>query len=493
MSLGQQILRGSALTYGSFIAGKLVAFLSMLILVHLLAPGDFGLVGYALIVLGLLDVVKNLGITSALIYRQDMPDEKAGEAFALALGMAVALFVICWVAAPLAADFFQDARVVAVTRVLGLSLLLDALGGVHAALLQKHLRFGRFVIPEVVLSVTKGLVAVLAALLGAGYWSLVVGQLAGMGLWTIANWRLYPWWPRLRVRWSSARRTLSYGLHILAVDFVGAVILTADNIIVGRLLGVRALGLYAVAFTIPQMVTIGLALAISTAVFPALTRVRGRRERLEHYYLMVQHYSAVVLVPAAVALFAITPSLVHAFFGREWWAMVTTMQLLSLFAMVQALVWSAGDLYKAIGRPDILWKLGVAQAAGLIVAVLAGAHLDGIVGVAVARIAVAIPFALISWWFVRRLIDVRPRAIAQALRVPLLGGAVMLGVMEVVERSLTPVVAPAAVLVAQLLAGAATYAVLVLRSEFQLRPLLRTAWQARTVAPTAPSSPPGVP
>jgi PST family polysaccharide transporter len=481
-SLGRQILRGSALSYGSFLGAKLVAFLSMLILVRLLVPADFGLVGYALIVLGLLDIVKNLGITQALIYRQDIADADAGEAFALAMAMALILFGICWLLAPVAGHFFHDSRVIPVTRVLALTLLLDALGGVHAALLQKHLRFGRLVIPDVALSVTKGVVAVLAALLGAGYWSLVAGQLAGMSLWTVTNWWLFPWWPRIRVRWASARRLLGYGLHILLVDFVGAVILTADNLVVGRLLGIRALGLYAVAFTIPQMITIGLAVAVSNACFPALSRIQANRGELERYYLLVQRYSAAAIVPAAVGLFASTPSLVHALFGREWWSMSTTLQLLALFALVQAMVWSAGDLYKAIGRPDMLWKLGFAQALAVVAAVIIGAELGGIVGVAWARIAIAVPFALITWWWVHRLLGVELTAIGRALRAPLIAGAVMLAVMELLDRSLAPLLGPVAVLAAQLTAGVAVYTALMLRSEPHVLAVLRARRQTSAAA-----------
>jgi PST family polysaccharide transporter len=488
--LGTQILRGSALSYGSFLAAKLAAFLSTLVLVHLLAPSDFGLVGYALVVLGLLDVLKNLGITSALIYRQDIPDEEAGEAFVLAFGMGLGLFGICWLVAPTAAGFFHDNRAVLVTRILGLSLVLDALGGIHAALLQKRLRFGRLVIPDVLLGVTKGSVAVLAALLGARYWSLVWGQLAGTAVWTAANWRLYPWWPRLRVRWASARRLLGYGLHILLVDLLGAAILTADSLIVGHLLGSRALGLYAVAFTIPQLLTISLAVAVSSAVFPAFAMLQRDRATLERQYLIVQHYTAIVLVPVGLGLCAVAPALVHTLFRPEWWAMIPAMQLLAIFATLQALAWSAGDTYKAVGRPDILWKLGLAQASAVVAAVLVGAHLDGITGVAVARVAVAIPFTLISWWLVHKVVGVEPRALGRVLRVPLLAGAVMFGIISLLGWILTPLLAPAEVLVVQVVVGIIAYGVLLLSSELELRTIV-WGWLRRgpAVAPAAPSGP----
>lgn len=487
-SLGARMTSGSAFVYGSFMATKVAAFVTTLVLVRLLTPRDFGLVGFALVVLGLLDVVKNLGITSALIYRQDIRDEDAGEAFVLAVGMAVILFVACWLVAPLAGSFFRDSRAVLVTRVLGVTLLLDALGGVHSALLQKRLRFKRFVVPDLVLSLSKGSVAVVAAALGAGYWSLVWGQLTGVALWTITNWCLYPWLPRLHLRWASARRLVDYGVHILLVDLLGAVVLTADNLIVGRVLGARALGLYAVAFTIAQFLTISLASAVSSAIFPAFAMVQGDRPTLQRYYLAVQHYTALVLVPVGFGLCSIAPALVHALFGRAWWPMVPVLQLLAISTMLQALAWNAGDTYKSVGRPDILWKQGLVQAPALVGACLLGAHLDGIVGVAIARIVVAVPFAAVSWWWVQRVLALDRLAIAKTMRVPLFVGGVVFGLTELTTWTLAGLLPAGAVLALQILIGTTAYGLLVLRGESDARILLRS-WLRPAVSPAGSYTP----
>ena len=478
MSLGRRIVRGSALSYCSLLLAKLVAFGSTLILVRLLVPRDFGLVGYALVVLGFLDVVKDLGVTAALIYRQDIPDEDAGEAFVLAVAMALVLFAACWILAPVAATFFHDGRITLITRVLGLTLVLDALGGVHAALLQRRMRFGRFVIPDLIQSFTKASVAIGTALVGAGYWCLVWGQLAGVTASTISYWGLFPWRPRLKVRWASARPLLGYGLQIVLVDILGAFILTIDNLIVGRLLGTTALGLYALAFTIPQMLTIGLAVAVSTAVFPAFASIQRDRPALQRQYLSVQHYTAMVLLPVGVGLFSVAPALVHALYRPAWWPMIPAMQLLAIFAALQGLVWSAGDTYKAVGRPDILWKIGLAQMPVLVAAVVIGAELDGIVGVAVARISVVIPVTLVSLWWVRRVLGIHARAIMEALRVPFIAAGAMLGATELLRWVLTPHLAAAGLLVLQVFVGIVVFVAVVVGIDQDLRARL-LGWRQR--------------
>jgi PST family polysaccharide transporter len=290
------------------------------------------------------------------------------------------------------------------------------------------------------------------------------------------------------VRWASARPLLGYGLQIVLVDILGAVIINVDNLIVGRLLGNTALGLYALAFTIPQMLTISLAVAMSTAVFPAFASIQNDRPALQRHYLTVQHYTAMIILPVGVGLFSVAPSLVHALYQPVWWPMIPVMQVLALFAALHGLVWSAGDSYKAVGRPDFLWKMALAQAPVLVLAVLIGAELDGIVGVALGRIVVVVPVTLVSFWLVHRVLRVEARAIARALRVPLFAAGVMLSFTELLSWILTPHLTPVVVLIVQVLGGIVVFGAVAISLDPESRALL-TAWrrQRTTMASTPPS------
>jgi O-antigen/teichoic acid export membrane protein len=79
------IFRGGVLSYGSLLTGKILTFASTLVLARILDPGDFGLVGYALLMLGFLTVLKSGGMGRAMIYRQDLSQDEAGEVFVLSI------------------------------------------------------------------------------------------------------------------------------------------------------------------------------------------------------------------------------------------------------------------------------------------------------------------------------------------------------------------------------------------------------------------------
>jgi PST family polysaccharide transporter len=473
MSLGKQVLRGGALAYGSFLMSKVFVFISTLILARLLSPKDFGLVGYALLVISFLDVLKNLGVTSALVYRQDIKDEDAGETIVLSIVTGFIFFIICWLLAPFAAAFFHDSRVADLARALGFGFVLFALGGVHSALLQRQMRFVRRFLPDILLSLTKGVVSIWLALIGVGYWSLVWGQLAGIAVSTVANWCLLPLLPRLRFRWTSARRLLSYGMHLTLIDLLGTVTGNADYVIIGRTLGSGPLGLYTLAFTVPQILTISLSVAVSRVVFPAYASIQHDITALRQGYLMVLRYSALILVPIGLGFCAAASTFIHTLYKPDWWPAAPAMQALAIFAMLNAIGWHAGDVYKATGKPDIQWKLSIGQAVLLIPVLLAGARLDGIVGVAIAQIVAVIPYSAVRFWLIRRSIGVTYAEIADALRVPFFAGAALFCICLMLGRLSLAQSSPLTILVLQALFGGAVYAATVLILDPTLRRFVR--------------------
>lgn len=484
MSFGKQVLRGGALSYGSFLVSKVLVFVSTLVLTRILSPSDFGLVGYALLVISFLDVLKNLGVTSALIYRQDIKDEDTGETMLLSVITGCIFFGVCWVLAPLAAVFFHESRVADLTRALGFGFVLFALGGVHSALLQRQMRFGRRFIPGLVQSVVKGVVSIGLAVIHVGYWSLIWGQLAGIAAFTLANWTLLPLLPALRIRWASARRLLSYGMQMTLIDLLGTLIGNADYVIIGRTLGSGPLGLYTLAFTIPQMLTISLSVAVSQVVFPAYAAIQNDYSALRQGYLTVLRYSSLILMPIGLGFCAVAWSFMHTLYRPEWWPATPAMQALALFATLNAIGWHAGDVYKAIGKPDIQWKLSIVQALVLVPALIEGAHLNGFVGVALAQIAVVIPYSLLRFWLVHRILGVKYTAIAGVLRTPLVAGAALFAVCTCISVQHFHHFSPLVTLLLQTLLGGLTYLVVVLLLDRSLRSLL-TQRAARNMTPDA--------
>jgi O-antigen/teichoic acid export membrane protein len=461
-------LRGSLLSYVSFLTGKLLTLGSTLVLARLLAPGDFGLVGYALLMLSFLTVLKSVGMGRAMIYRQDLSDDEAGEVFVIWFLFAVVFTCASWLSAPLVADFFGEPRMTIVARVLSLSFILNALGEAHETQLKKRMQFGRAFTPAIVFSLVRGVVSVVLALAGAGYWSLVWGQLCGDAAHTLTCWGLFRWRPRLRLSRATGLSILRFGLSVTLLELIALVVINADEVIVGRQLGSSALGLYSVGYTLAQFVTISLASAVSVAVFPAFAVVQSDDSALRAGYLEVLRWTSLVLAPAGAGLFVTAPNLIHAFFNSSWWPMIAVVQALALYGAIFAIGWSAGDVWLAFGRPDLQWKLDAGQIVVLVPALLAGAAIDGITGVAIAQVVAIIPYSAARFWLIHETLGVRYGDIAARLRLPLAAAAALAaacGAVAVAGSGLPP----GATLALQIVVGAVVYIGALLRFDGELR------------------------
>src|SRR5215213_2675383 len=118
-NLASAAMQGTSWFYFAFYSGKLIVFISTIVLARLLTKDDYGIVGYALAITGFLDVIKDLGIGSSVIYHKD--EKVADTAFWLSMATGVLLFLLVFFSAPLASGFFKDSRVSQIIQVLALS------------------------------------------------------------------------------------------------------------------------------------------------------------------------------------------------------------------------------------------------------------------------------------------------------------------------------------------------------------------------------------
>src|SRR5581483_6655398 len=266
--LVEAVGHGAAWGYASFALSKLLVFATITILARLLLPEQFGVVGYALAISGYLELAHDLGVGSALIARTEIDRPTASTAFFLSVAWGLLLTAVVFLGAPALGAFFGDARAVPVARALSPGFFLAALGSTHAALLYRGLAFGRRVVPDVVQVATRGVVSVAFALTGWGYWSLVVGQLAGQVSFCLCAWALHPFRPGLGWDRGSARWLLGFGTAVVASRLVAGLTSTSAFLIAGSELGAAALGLFTLGYRVPEVALLSSFTILSSVLFP---------------------------------------------------------------------------------------------------------------------------------------------------------------------------------------------------------------------------------
>lgn len=352
-------IRGTAWQYVTFFGGKIMVFISTIILARILSKDDFGLVGYAVTTTNFLDVVSDLGIGAALVY-YPFDKRRSSTAFWLNLLVRFTLFGFTWlVVAPAAGDYFQDVRVVAVTRILALTFPVDAFGDIHQWTLLKNLSFGRSVIPDFVSAIFKGLVSIILAVVGFGAWSLIWGQVTGAVASVIVLWLISPWRPSLEFDFSMVGGLLKYGVNIVGVALLGTLIQNLDYLLVGRYLGAVLLGVYTLAYRLPDLSILQFARVLSTVLFPLYSKMREIPGSLTRGFYLTTRYVSLVTMPLGVGLALVARPFTLAVFTDKWAEIIPVLQALSIYSMMLSLAFNAGSAYKAEGRPQVLTYLNL--------------------------------------------------------------------------------------------------------------------------------------
>jgi len=419
-------IKGTAWVYLSTYSAKLMVFISMTVLARLLTKEDFGVAGYALLSMSFIEIMQGLGIRQALVYH-NKEKERTNTAFWLGLGVSLVLLMFALlIAAPIAGWWFNDPRAVYVTRVLALSLPISSLGLVHNALLRKRLAFKRQFIPEFSRAFSKGLTSIGLALLGWGVWSLIIGQLTGVFISVIMLWTVVKWRPTLNFCRTHVRPLLTYGSHIVYNNALSTLLANLDYLLIGHYMGAAALGVYTLAFRIPQLIIMQFSGIIGKVIFPVYVTMRDDKKSLNRGFILTLQYVNLVTVPAGLGLALISKPVVLVFFGEKWIEAIPVMTAIALYTLLRAIVFNIGNIYKALGKPDLLAKIKLWQTIIFVPAIWwVAAEIGTTLAVAWVQVALAFLATIVKLIIAANILDTAYKTILTSLRPTILAGALM--------------------------------------------------------------------
>lgn len=448
------------------------------VLTRLTAPSEFGLIALAFLVTTIASWVTDLGFGSALVQRRTVTDLHVRTALTATFVTGMVLGgVTCAVALPLAGYFDAD-RLALVLVVLSVNFPLKGLAGIPRDLLRRELLFKPSALAAGVGVAVSAGVALVLALLGAGVWALVAYSVVE----SVAALLAYAWFARRqlghRVRpgfsGQAFRDLAGFGASVSASRLVYYAQGNVDNLIVGKVLGATALGLYGLAYRIMLYPIQKAADVIVQVAMPAFSTLQGDQARLRQAFLRGQQAICLVCFPASIGISVCAPLLVPVLVGDQWLPAVASVQILALSGPRLALNRLNGSVFQACGRPQLELVLALVSLALLVPGFLVGAG-HGIGGVATA-------FTVIGWLLVpvtqvpvARLIGSSPARTLAGLWPIVLATLLMAGTSELARQLVTGQVPDALALAAVVAVGALTYLAVLLVVD---RPVLRVLFGA---------------
>jgi O-antigen/teichoic acid export membrane protein len=440
-TIGRKAGRGLRWTLFGTLATKVGSFAMSLVLARLLVPEDFGLYAIALTATQFVIHVNDVGIIAATVQWRGRIEDMAATATTLAIVFSAAWYVLFWLAAPAFADLAGSPQATSVVRLLTATILVDGITAVRVAALQRSFRQDRLTMALMAGFVANATLAITLAANGSGPYSFVFGQLTA----SVVTGVLVMIFAGLPLKFgldrAVTRRLVRFGVPLAVGLGVESVLMNADYVIVGHVLGTAAVGFYLLAFNVSSWVPglIGTAVRyVSIAGFSRLAEDKPESLSLGVQRSMPLLFSAVL--PIAVIMATLAPAIIQVLYGHEWAPAAAVLRYLTVLMVARMLTSLAFDILTSLGATRATVWLNLGWAVTLVPALLIGTRLDGIRGAAIAHAVIAVLVAVPLAILVLHRGGVHLRPVAPALVRPLLGallaGAVMLVLAKVLRDSL---------------------------------------------------------
>ena len=241
-------IRGGAITLITQASKLAIQMTSTVVIARLLTPQDYGLVAMASVVIKFTNRFQNFGLSAAIVQKSQINHQQISTLFWINTAISTVIGAFIAVLSPAIAGFYQEPRLVNIMLVLSVVFIFSGLSIQHRALLQRQMRFTSIAWIELISMFSGVMAGMIAALLNAGYWALIILQVAmavsyNLGIWLSCSWR-----PGLPVWNSGVGSLLAFGGNLTAFNLVNYFSRNLDNILIGRYWGSQELGLYAKAY-----------------------------------------------------------------------------------------------------------------------------------------------------------------------------------------------------------------------------------------------------
>lgn len=364
------------------------------VLARSLGVSDYGVVAIAVTTAELVNVLTRNGIGARIVLAtDDQLDAICNQAYYLNRHFCLWLCLIqCALALPVA-KFYAVPELTPLIAVLALGYLIYPYAMVQVYRVQRANRMrltGLATGSQVTLD---NLICAALAWQGFGLWSVVLPKLVVAPLWVILFRRAEPWRPSARFsQHKAADDMLGFSGQILATEIIKMLRNNLDKLLIGRLLGMEALGLYYFAVNAGMGLSLSLVTAFNTAVYPHLCELRSSVRDFWHGYLRSLRLVGVIGLLALGLQCLAAPWYVPLVFGAQWEQSIALLMLLILSAIPRPLAETAGQMLRAANRTglDLRWNLALTllYCAGLLLALPHGIYAVGMATLAVYLIAV---------------------------------------------------------------------------------------------------------
>ncbi len=359
---------------------KVINVIGLFIVLKIIAPEAFGIASIVIAIFAVLKAITELGLGIAIVQAETITKKELDSLFWVSLGMTGIVYLIIYIGAPFAALFYDQPLITDLIRANGSIIVLFTLFFVPRNLLKRDLNFKEIAIIDNVSLLISSATMIAMAFWGFGAWAIIGAEIVNRVGQLVLTQIYKPYLPGLQFEWTEIKDRVSFGLYATGSRLLYNLYSNADYLIVGRVFGAEAVGIYTLAYRIVSDTVKTLTSNLNEVAYPTFSRLQNEIKRLQVYFFTLARGSmqlnSIVLILIGVFIDEI---LLLAGF-EEWMEAVPLVQLLAISSLLRTVSPLVPQLLNAVGKAKLNFYYSLSNAIIMPVAFLIGAQFS-LVGV----------------------------------------------------------------------------------------------------------------
>lgn len=349
---------------------QVIKFITLIIIARILTPEDFGLIGLLAIFLAIANTFVDSGLGEALIQKKEVNKTDISTVFIFNVFLGLILYGILFASAPLIADFFNEDRLINITKILALNVIITSFGLVQNSLLIKNIDFKKQSYANIISSVLSGIIGIIMAVRGYGVWALVFQTISQNFFRTLLLWLLIKIQILPRFSLSSFKQLFGFSVHLMSSWLINTIFENIYSLIIGKLYAIKDLGFYTKANRLQQIPTLTINGVIQSVSFPVLAKMQDNPNKLKENYRKLLKVFVAINFPVMIFLLVVSKPLIILLLTNKWEPAAPYLQLFCIIGLIYPIITINLNILKVVNKTRIYFNLNLFKKLLLVIGIL---------------------------------------------------------------------------------------------------------------------------
>ena len=393
-----EILRGLGWAGALRVFVKLLTFVKLVVLARVLTPEAFGQFGIAVLVLTFFETLTETGINQVLIYSERKLEDLLDSGWMVSIVRGVAIALLVGLSAYPLSWYFHDPHILPLVLLISIAPLLRGFVNPMIVTFVKELDFRREFLFRSASAIVDVIAAVSIGVLTHSPIAFVGALLLSATTDLILSFVLFTLRPRFRFLKTYLSEIVGYGKWVTLTGIGSWFSSELDDLIVGRLYGVGALGIYQAGYKISTLPVTEIAGTVNQVSFPVLSKVRGDSRSFRRIFWAGFFVSNAIGTSVALLLLLFPELSVQLVLGSGWLQVIPVIRILALFGVLRTIESSVQPLLLSLGKPQVATIGNFLKVIGLVtgLVVWGGQGVEGVAFAALFSVLFSIPYYMMS-------------------------------------------------------------------------------------------------